>query len=107
MACLSSRFPYGSRLTDEALSSVEQAEDLLRRELGFRQVRVRHHNSVARIEVDPGDLAELIAEPVRSRVVSALKDLGYNYVTVDLGGFRSGSMNEVLEDSASKPSAGV
>ena len=78
----------------------ERAEELLRRDLGFRQVRVRHHDSIARIEVDAADLPQLVAAPVRERVVSELTRLGYSYVTVDLGGFRSGSMNEVLEKVA-------
>lgn len=100
MACLASRFPYDSAITAEALGSVERAEDFLRVEVGVRQVRVRHHGNVARLEVDPLDLPALLSEGSRERVVARLKELGYTYVTVDLEGFRSGSMNEVLSLSA-------
>jgi uncharacterized protein len=96
MACLASRFPYDSAITAEALGSVERAEDFLRKEVGVRQVRVRHHGNVARLEVDPVDFPALLSEGSRERIVSRLKELGYTYVTVDLEGFRSGSMNEVL-----------
>ena len=97
MACLSSRFPYGTHLTQPDLAQVERAEELLRRELGFRQVRVRHHGPVARIELDPQDIVRALEDPVRTRIVDGLKRIGYRYVTLDLAGFRSGSMNEVLE----------
>ena len=93
MACLSSRIPYGTAVTVEALERVGAAEAFLR-SLGLRQVRVRHHDNVARIEAEPGDMAALLAQ--RERVVSALKELGYQYVALDLAGFRSGSMNDVL-----------
>jgi uncharacterized protein len=95
MACLASRFPYGDRITRERLLQVEQAEELLRNELGFRQVRVRHHGTVARIEIEPTAFACLLEESTRKRVVSELKGLGYVHVALDLEGFRSGSMNEV------------
>ena len=94
MACLSSRFPYGTRITEERLSQVEQAEELLRRQLGFRQVRVRHHDSIARIEIQPQEFERLLEESTRDYALSELKKLGYIYVTLDLGGFRSGSLNE-------------
>ena len=96
MACLASRFPYDATITAEALGSVEQAEDFLRKEVGVRQVRVRHHGTIARLEVDPSDLPTLLGEGSRERIVARLKELGYAYITVDLEGFRSGSMNEVL-----------
>ena len=96
MACLSSRFPYGERITAPALSRVEAAEQLLRRELGFRQVRVRDHDTVARIEADESDIERLLEAEVRSRIAAELKTLGYTYVAVDLQGFRSGSMNETV-----------
>ena len=96
MACLASRFPYHSTITAEALGRVEEAEDFMRREMGVRQVRVRHHDNVARLEVDRSDLPLLLSEENRRRVVARLKEIGYTYVTVDLEGFRSGSMNEVL-----------
>lgn len=96
MACLSSRFPYGERLTEAKLSQVERAEDFLRREMGFRDVRVRHHGDVARIELGASELGRLYDEHVRKQVVTGLKGVGYTYVTLDLQGFRSGSMNEAL-----------
>ena len=99
MACLSSRFPYGLAITEPALRQVEAAEELLRSRLGFRQVRVRHHGDVARIEVPVDDLPRLV-QTVRAEVVGELLKLGYTYVTVDLEGFRSGSMNEALRPFA-------
>jgi uncharacterized protein len=106
MACLSSRFPYGTALTESELAQVERAEELLRGEFGFRQVRVRHHGAVARIELDSEDMARALEYPLRTQIVDGLKAAGYNYVTVDLAGFRSGSMNEVLATGAgpSEPS---
>lgn len=95
MPCLSSRFPYGTRITAEKLHQVEEAEAWLRGR-GFRQCRVRHHGSVARLEVPAESVPRLAAEPERTQVVAALKALGFSYVTVDLAGFRSGSLNEVL-----------
>jgi uncharacterized protein len=100
MACLASRFPYDATITAEALGSVERAEDFLRKEVGVRQVRVRHHGNTARLEIDPSDFPALFGEGNRTRIVSRLKELGYTYVTVDLEGFRSGSMNEVLSHLA-------
>ncbi len=97
MACLSSRIPYGTPVTVEALDQVGAAEAFLRG-LGFRQLRVRHHGDVARIEVEPGDLAAVIEH--RDRIVTRLKNLGYKYVTMDLAGFRSGSMNEAIAPAA-------
>jgi uncharacterized protein len=96
MACLASRFPYDSTITAEALAWVEQAEDFLRKEIGLRQVRVRHHGKTARLEVDPADFPVILGEDIRERIVTRLRELGYTYVTVDLQGFRSGSMNEAL-----------
>lgn len=96
MACLSSRFPYGTRITENVLLRIESGEELLRYQLGFRQVRVRHHDSIARIEIEPQDFERLLEEATRDRIVSQFKDLGYTYVTLDLEGFRSGSMNETL-----------
>ena len=95
MACLSSRIPYGSEVTPDKLAMIEKAEDVLRN-LGLRQYRVRHHGAVARLEVDPRDFEELVRSPVRDLVVRRLKDLGFQYVTLDLQGYRSGSLNEVL-----------
>lgn len=95
-ACLSSRIPYGSMVTVEALTRIAQAEEYLRDEIGIRQLRVRHHDTVARIEVEPQDFITLTDEAVREDVVRKFREIGYSYVTLDLQGFRSGSMNEVL-----------
>ncbi len=92
-ACLASRVPYGQKVTTEKLGRIERAEDLLH-ELGFRQCRVRDHGELARIEVDADRIEDLIGH--RDRLVAVLTDLGYSYVTLDLRGFRSGSMNETL-----------
>jgi uncharacterized protein len=98
MACLSSRFPYGESITRERLEMVAQAEAFLR-EAGYRQLRVRHHGVVARIEVPRDQVAGLASdERLRSELVARFKHIGYRYVTLDLEGFRSGSMNEVLEE---------
>lgn len=93
--CLSSRIPYGTPVTVRALSQIERAEAFLRG-LGFRELRVRHHGTVARIELPLADLPRLAEEGTRQQVVAQLKKLGYGYVTLDLAGFRSGSLNEVL-----------
>ena len=100
-ACLSSRFPYGDRITPEKIAQVEKAESGLRA-LGFRQLRVRHHGDVARIEVPKADIARLVDEETSRQVIARMKEAGFNYVTIDLEGFRSGSMNEVLK-SERKP----
>jgi uncharacterized protein len=92
-ACLSSRIPYGTTITLELLSQVERAEVVLK-QLGLRQLRVRHHHEVARIEVEPDDFAAILAQ--RDQIVARFKALGYTYVTLDLSGFRSGSLNEGL-----------
>lgn len=94
-ACLSSRFPYGEEINEEKLQRVDQAEAFLRGQ-GFRQVRVRHHGSLARIEVDSEELKRFFELEFIRNTVSRLKELGFTYVTLDLQGFRSGSMNEVL-----------
>ena len=91
-ACLSSRIAFGVRITVDELSRVGRAERTLK-ELGLRQVRVRVHGDVARIEVEPQDLERLASAELRERVVEVLKSLGYRFVTLDLEGFRSGSMN--------------
>jgi len=95
MACLASRFPYGERITAGKLVRVGAAEQFLRGH-GFQQVRVRHHGTIARIEVGPEELERLLTDAVRESVVEKLKSLGFTYVTADLQGFRSGSMNEPL-----------
>ncbi|MBM4205731.1 MAG: ATP-dependent sacrificial sulfur transferase LarE [Gammaproteobacteria bacterium] len=92
-ACLSSRFPYGTAITESLLAQVEQSEDFLA-SIGLSQYRVRHHGDIARIEVTPEELPLLMAHRVATE--EALKSFGYLYVAVDLGGFRSGSLNEAL-----------
>jgi uncharacterized protein len=92
--CLASRIPYGTGITRENLAMVEQAEALLR-SLGFDELRVRHHGDTARIEVPLADLAHIAEPEVREQVVDGLKALGYRYITLDLEGFRSGSLNLV------------
>lgn len=93
-ACLSSRIPYGTTITLKALSQVERAEAILHG-MGLRQVRVRHHDTIARIEVEPADFPLLLEQ--REQIVNAFKALGYTYVSLDLAGFRSGSMNETIK----------
>ncbi len=93
MACFSSRIPYGTRVDVETLQKVYRAEKLLR-ELGFHQLRVRHHDKVARIEVERSEMPRLIEEEMSRRVTAGLREIGYTYVTLDILGFRSGSMNE-------------
>ena len=93
MACLASRVPYGQQITADKLSQVERAEAALA-DLGLTALRVRHHDRVARIEVPADALARVVA--LRDKIVPALKAVGFAYVTLDLAGFRSGSMNEVL-----------
>jgi uncharacterized protein len=93
--CLSSRVPYGEAVTPEKLARIDAAETYLR-ELGFRECRVRHHERLARIEVPVDAIERLLAPALRAQVEARLRDLGFQYVTVDLRGFRSGSLNEVL-----------
>ena len=104
-ACLSSRIPYGTPVSVEALTRIAQAEEFLR-SLGLKQLRVRHHGTVARIEVPPEDFPSLLEGDTRHKISQRLKAIGYAYVTLDLEGFRSGSMNEVLskkmKDAAKK-----
>lgn len=97
LACLSSRFPYGTQITPERLRRVDAFEDGLRA-LGFRQLRVRFHDAIARLEIDEAELARIVE--VREAVVALGKQLGFAYVAVDLAGFRSGSLNEVLPAEA-------
>ncbi len=92
-ACLASRIPYGTTVTLRTLTTVDRAEHALRR-LGFRQLRVRHHGDVARIEVEAAELARAVEQ--RVEISAAVRAAGYRYVTLDLDGFRSGSLNEVL-----------
>lgn len=93
MACFSSRIPYGSKVDVASLQMVYKAEKLLR-ELGFRQLRVRHHDKIARIEVERSEIPRLVEEEMSRVVTDGLRKIGYSYVTVDLQGYRTGSMNE-------------
>jgi uncharacterized protein len=96
LACLSSRVPYGTPITPEILAQIDRAENVLRK-LGLAQLRVRHHTSVARIEVPLEDMAVIMTH--RDKIVTELKAAGYTYVALDLQGFRSGSANEELTGS--------
>ncbi len=102
MACLASRIQYGIRVTDERLSMVEKLETTLR-DLGFGQVRARHHGDVARLEVEPAQIPRLLEPSVRDTLVSRGRELGFCYVSVDLQGYRRGAMNEALPDETAKP----
>jgi pyridinium-3,5-biscarboxylic acid mononucleotide sulfurtransferase len=99
LACLSSRFPYGQRITPEKLSQVAHAEEFLRRE-GFRQVRVRHHGEIARLEVGPEEMEKAFAS--RERISAELKEEGFLYVALDLSGYESGSLNAALPRKKSR-----
>ena len=95
-ACLASRFVYGETISEEKLRMVDRAEQLLL-DLGFKQFRVRIHGNIARIEVLPQEFPRLVEEGVRDKVCSTLHELGFAYVTMDLQGYRTGSMNETLD----------
>jgi uncharacterized protein len=99
LACLSSRIPYGTRITPGLIRTVEAAEDHLR-VFGFRQARVRHHGDIARIEVMPEEFAKLLSRDVAEKIAARFKELGYVYVCLDLEGYRTGSMNEGLMERA-------
>jgi uncharacterized protein len=94
-ACLSSRFPYGDKITIEKLQMVGAAEEFLR-DTGFRTVRVRHYDNLARIELGSDEINKIFEPETRGKIIRKFKDIGYIYVTIDLEGFRSGSMNEPL-----------
>ena len=94
-ACLSSRVEYGTQIDAELLGRIERAEDHLRA-LGLRQFRVRHHGALARIEVEASDIPRLAGDE-RERLVSVLRELGWTWISLDLAGFRSGSMNDTLD----------
>jgi len=99
LACLSSRFPYGQEITPEKLAQVARAEEFLRRE-GLLQVRVRHHGEIARLEVGPEELERAFA--MREEIFTELRDAGFLYVTLDLAGYKSGSLNAALKKNKSK-----
>lgn len=95
-ACLSSRFVYGEEITESKLSMVDQAEQLLL-DMGFHQLRVRIHGQMARIEVMPSEFLKLMEAANREKIVSEFKKIGFSYVTLDLQGYRMGSMNETIK----------
>ncbi|HET7339174.1 MAG TPA: ATP-dependent sacrificial sulfur transferase LarE [Candidatus Dormibacteraeota bacterium] len=97
-ACLSSRIPHGTRVTVAALRQIEAAEDALKA-MGFAQVRVRHHDDVARIEVEPRDIPRLVAE--RERITNAVREAGYKFVAVDLEGYSTGHLNRTWQRQSS------
>lgn len=97
-ACLSSRFVYGERITEEKLTMVDRAEQLLL-DKGFHQIRVRIHDKMARIEVMPEEFEKLIEKDTREEIVTKLREYGFTYVSMDLSGYRTGSMNETLKKS--------
>jgi len=97
--CLATRFPYGVPLTREGLKRVERAETLLLEILGLRQLRVRDHYPVARIEVEPKEITHLASQQIRSQITQHLHNIGYRYVTLDLDGYRMGSLNEDITEA--------
>jgi len=101
--CLASRIAYGLEVTEQRLKQIDQAEDFLRG-LGLVEFRVRHHDTVARIEVHPEDIEKITAEATRLQIVEKLKSLGFKFVTIDLQGFRSGSLNEPLSEEEKQKS---
>lgn len=101
-ACLSSRIPHGTRVTVAALRQIEVAEDALKA-MGFEQVRVRHHENLARIEVEPRDIPRLVEE--RERITAAVREAGYRFVSVDLEGYSTGHLNRSWKTETSPPSS--
>jgi uncharacterized protein len=97
MACLATRIPYGDSITEKKLNMVEEAETFLANN-GFRQFRVRHHGSVARIEVEPSEIEKLTAPNLRQRLVDKFRQIGFLHVAFDLEGYVSGSMNRAIRD---------
>ena len=95
-ACLLTRLPYESKITNDVLDRIREAENYLRM-LGFCQFRVRTHNNLARIEVHPSDMPALLKKEIREKVIGHLKEIGYDFVTIDLEGFRSGSYDQALQ----------
>jgi uncharacterized protein len=94
-ACLASRLPYGMEVTPERLRQVEEGEERLHA-LGFQQLRLRHHGEVARVEIDPSELPKALDPEMAKAIAAAIKPLGFRYVSLDLEGYRSGALNEVL-----------
>jgi uncharacterized protein len=106
MACLSSRIPYGQAVTPEKLAMIEKAEDFLLA-LGFRQVRVRHHGDLARIELPEAEIAEIFTANAQRRIHQHFREIGFQFVTVDLAGYRTGSFNEGLPRTSPRPLCGT
>jgi uncharacterized protein len=102
--CLASRISYGLEISEQRLKQVEEGEEFLRT-LGLVEFRLRHHDTIARIEVHKEDFDKITKEPARSQIVEKLKSLGFKYVTIDLQGFRSGSLNEILSKNIKSPGA--
>ena len=99
-ACLASRIPYGVTIDPERLARIDRAEQFLRRQMGLRQVRVRYDGVTARIEVLPADIASLAADDNRTAIVAALREMGFQFIALDLMGYRMGSHNEALKSTA-------
>jgi uncharacterized protein len=104
MACLASRIPYGEKVTAEKLKMIEQAEDFLI-EKGFRQCRVRHHGSVARIEVKNSEITKITENELRTEIIEKFKQIGFLHISLDLEGYTTGSLNRILSDRAQKSPA--
>ena len=94
-ACLASRIPYGTKITEDLLQKISRAESALKK-LGFRQVRVRHHGNIARIELPTHDFPKILDGKIKNSVIKSLKELGYLYITLDIEGYTTGSMNKAL-----------
>lgn len=101
MACLASRFPYGEEITPKKLKMIEKAEEFLQTLLGPKVIRVRNHHNIARIEVPDEEIFRLLNKEIRGKIVQKFKELGYNYVSLDMEGYRSGSMNEPIKEAVS------
>ena len=95
-ACLASRIPYGTKITEDLLQKISSAESVLKK-LGFRQVRVRHHGNIARIELPTHDIHKILNSKIKNTVIKSLKKLGYIYITLDIEGYTTGSMNKTLK----------
>lgn len=102
--CLASRLVYGLEISEKRLTQIEKAEDFLRT-LGLVEFRVRHHDTIARIEVHQGDFKKVTGEPNRTKIIKKLKSLGFKYIAIDLQGFRSGAMNETLSMNVKRSEA--
>jgi pyridinium-3,5-biscarboxylic acid mononucleotide sulfurtransferase len=95
-ACLASRIPYGTKITEDLLQKISDAESILKK-LGFKQARVRHHENIARIELPVHDIQKILNSEIKNTVIKSLKKLGYVYITLDIEGYTTGSMNKVLD----------